>query len=240
MDAEKGVHCLQIPLFHATSTLFESSIREFGLGGRDLLRELGIREAAVELLRYADRACPPSGINVDSLSMSAHELLEDLISHSSVAPETDEVRLFTLLRVCYGLAKKADRRPDVGCANFRYGQIYATVSRDSALSWTRNVEFGSEALTNVIDLFRVLAQRFPELRESSALSKILEFTMPGSRPLLVEIVNAPIDDLRTDRGEAPDEYLRMCDETSPHSQLSFEIVKTIPCEQLLIHDLDSL
>jgi hypothetical protein len=46
MDARDRAHCLQIPLFHSTSSLFEGSIREFGLGGRGLLRELGIREAA--------------------------------------------------------------------------------------------------------------------------------------------------------------------------------------------------
>jgi len=240
MDDRIKVHCLEIPLFHSTSSLFETSIREFGLGGRDILRELGIREAAVELLRYAARACLHSGIHVDSLDRSAHELLQDLASHSAVSPETDEVLLFVLLRVCYGLAEEPDERPPTGCANFRYGQVYATVSRERALSWARGVEFGSEALTNVIGLFRVLGRRFPEIRESRAFSKILDFTMPVSKPLLIEIVRAPIDDLRTDGGGSPTEYLQMFEELYPHFQPSFEIVKTIPSEQLLFHKLDSL
>ena len=239
MDAGNRVRRLHFPLFHSTSTLFETSIREFGLGGRDILRELDTRQAAVELLAYADRACTHSKINVDALDRSAHDLLLDLTSNSELAPETNEASLWVLLRVCYGLAKEPEDKPASGCGNFRYGQIYATSSRESALSWAQNVEFGSEALTNLIGLFRVLSRRFPELRASKVFSKILEFTKYESRPLLIEIPNASIDDLLTDTGQSPNEHLRMLEDFFPHFQLNFEIINPVPFQQLLFHKLDS-
>ena len=45
---------LTVPLFHGTSTLFYESIRKTGLGGRNLLEEIGLGAAIRELLKHEE------------------------------------------------------------------------------------------------------------------------------------------------------------------------------------------
>jgi hypothetical protein len=46
---------LTVPLFHGTSTLFTTSIRETGLGGRRLLDDIGLGKTARALLGYEEQ-----------------------------------------------------------------------------------------------------------------------------------------------------------------------------------------
>jgi len=50
---------LIIPLYHGTSSLFLSSILEHGLGGRNVIRELGVIELLGDVVRLCDDGLPP-------------------------------------------------------------------------------------------------------------------------------------------------------------------------------------
>ena len=49
---------LTFPLYHATNTIFENSIIKFGLGGKNLIKELKVIELLNELIKIAESKIP--------------------------------------------------------------------------------------------------------------------------------------------------------------------------------------
>src|ERR1051326_432016 len=53
---------LQIPLFHGTSAMFESSLRRFGLGGKDPIREMRVLDLYKEVVALCERHLPEDNV----------------------------------------------------------------------------------------------------------------------------------------------------------------------------------
>jgi hypothetical protein len=200
---------LTIPLFHGTSTLFYDSIVEFGLGGRDVLSDFGIRAAA--------------------------RLLVELwpIVESDPLWESE-------MRYCRKIAK--DPSEDVllhdSGFNFRYGGTYVSPSREDAARYSSQV--GSEALTCILCLLRLLESKRPDLASRQTFTPIRELASQSGTPMIVEALDVNVSFLRAEQGGLADDIMQRIDKAlecpeffdSLISQHNFELLQPIPTRQL--------
>jgi hypothetical protein len=108
---------LTVPLFHGTSTLFQSSILETGLGGRNVIEDLGLRAIVHELLTYdEDLATIPNWTFERQFLLKVAEdpSCQNPVGHTGF--------------------------------NFRYGGTYVTPSKQTAARYALSSDCGSEAL----------------------------------------------------------------------------------------------
>ena len=127
-----------------------------------------------------------------------------------------------------------EQRVTGGGFNFRHGSTYLSPSKTTAVRYALSNRVGSELLSTTFCMFDKLKaydlhrangiiERYPELL------KLYEIP---HQPLLVEALDIPIRNLRTERGEDPAHALRMLRENAdgPHKliweQLNFEL--TVP------------
>jgi hypothetical protein len=100
-------------------------------------------------------------------------------------------------------------------ANFQHGQAYLSPSIDTAIRYAAGNRYGSELLTNTLDLLRALLnlgvrglrddlyRQFPEMFEKLDVSPA---------PLLMKVENVPTSAVLSEQGRSPDENLRLIEE----------------------------
>lgn len=168
---------LTIPLYHGTSSIFIPSIATTGLGGRNLIEELGIREAARALVEVCDRLGGRDEWLLD------HEGCKNIAADPST--QTRGPRLFS----------------------FRYGGVYLTPSRTTAATYATLYPFGSEAISIVKRLFDRVCACERSVEDLDVFSGLHSVTATPGFPIVVEASSVPVGDLSAEHGGDPQEYL---------------------------------
>jgi hypothetical protein len=207
---------LTVPLYHGTSSLFYDSIVETGLGGRNVVQDLGVRDAARLLVELSKNwRCEDDWL-----------LDIDCCEHIAKEP-SDE-----------GFASVAG-------FNFRYGGTYLSPSRDTAIRYALLNSYGSEALTCTLSLYRRLSHASPDLPALSAFSSLTALELALKKPILVEAVDVALSQLRAEQGgghqralaqiewalEDPDLYDAIV------AQANFELIQALPPKQLRFYEI---
>ena len=146
---------LTVPLFHGTSSLFYDSILSTGLGGRNVVEDLGIRKAA--------------------------RLLLDLCAEYRQEPDW-LLDIDACDRIAADPAK--DRLSDGFAFSFRYGGTYVSASRDTAATYALLYKGGGEALTHTLKLHRLLSTVRPDMAGREELSPLIAFAARPGKPVL--------------------------------------------------------
>lgn len=163
---------LSVPLFHGTSTLFYDSILNAGLGGRNMIEDLGLRPVVRSLVQLCEKELEPD-----------EQWVLDKSAAMKISAEPDD----------------KDLRSNTGF-NFRYGGTYLSASRYTAVQYALLYDCGSEALSYSLRLFNRLAQQRPALAAREEFSKISELGRKLREPLLVEAINVETACLRAEQG----------------------------------------
>jgi hypothetical protein len=163
---------LTVPLFHGTSSLFCESIRTSGLGGRNVVEDMGIRKAAASLLEltrpYEER---PEWLSPrDACARIAADPSTQLL------PDRDSM------------------------FSFRYGGTYVSASSETAANYALLYPGGGESLTYTVALYRLLSSVRPDLAERKEFITLRDFAAPSATPLLVEARDVEITALRAEQG----------------------------------------
>ena len=125
-----------------------------------------------------------------------------------------------------------DQRVTSGGFNFRHGSTYLSPSKTTAVRYALSNRFGSELLSTTFCMFEKLKaydlhkaheiiEKYPEL---------LKLHEMPHQPLLVEALDIPIRNLRSEEGDDPTHTLSMLRENAdgPHEliwqQLNFELI----------------
>lgn len=205
---------LTVPLFHGTSTLFQNSIVEKGLGGRSLARELRLDAVIAEMLK--------------------HE------AQLRSIPDCDwEFEKELLLRVARGVSLQ-NPSGHTGF-NFRYGGVYLTPSKQTASRYALLNEYGSEALTGTLKILNLLLVSAPELAANQMFSDLLRLKQKSRTPIVVEAPRVPVAALQSEQGgscEHPLEFIESLLDEDPAvfdvivQQCNFELLSPIPSSQL--------
>lgn len=210
---------LAVPLFHGTSSLHVASIRSAGLGGRDIVEEMGIRRAAQLLLSLAAdfRADEDWLLDVDGCEKIGQDPAHDRLK------DTESGFFFS----------------------FRYGGTYLSASRETAAEYALLYPNGGEALSHVLKLYRRLAEIKPELIANPSLAPLLSFVREPGAPVVVEARRVPVHLLRTEQGNGMEFLLaRMEDALSDTEyydalvgQHNFELTGPVPATDLRFYSV---
>jgi hypothetical protein len=209
---------LTVPLFHGTSTLFHSSILETGLGGRNIVEDLGLRALVDELLEYEDQL-------------------------STIPNWSWEKR--SLLKIAEDPSKQ-NSTGHVGFS-FRYGGTCVTPSRRTAARYALLNDCGSEALARTLTVLDALLVQLPSLAAKEPFSKVLAFGRRARAPILIEAHHVPEAFLRAEQGGPCGPVLESIESAlSDHEiydtmvqQDNFELLCPIPASQLRFYKIVS-
>ncbi len=205
---------LTVPLYHGTSTLFSESIFQYGLGGRNMIEQLGLRRAAGLLVEK----CREFEANddwlegIDACIKIAHE--------PNLQPESGPILSF-----------------------LRYGGTYVSASRATAATYARSYNHGSEALTYTLRLLEKAEAIFPHLAFRKEFSVIRAAGKKPKQPLLIQARRVPISGLRSERGGEIEPVLRRISLALEEGrrdyqlfvqQANFELTQSVPPAQLHI------
>jgi hypothetical protein len=210
---------LTVPLFHGTSSLHLDSIRSAGLGGRNIVEDMGIRRAAQLIASLAAdyRADEDWLLDVDACEKigqdPAHDRLKDTESGFSFS--------------------------------FRYGGTYLSASRETAAQYALLYPNGGEALSYALKLFRRLAKTKPELNTGPCFAPLLSFARQSGTPIVVEARGVPVHMLRTEQGSGTELLLarmgRVPEDTEYYDALvaqhNFELMGPVPAENLRFYSV---
>ena len=124
-----------------------------------------------------------------------------------------------------------DQRVASGGFNFRHGGTYLSPSKPTAIRYALSNRFGSELLSTTFCMFEKLkAYDLHKAHEiSEKYSELLELQEMPHQPLLVEALDVPIQNLRSEDGEDPTHTLSMLRENADGlhrfiwQQLNFEL-----------------
>ena len=143
-----------------------------------------------------------------------------------------------------------DQSVSGGGFNFRHGNAYLTPSVLAAVSYALNNPLGSELLSTTIFVFdrlkvwdegkaREVASKYPAVSELLSLEH---------RPLLVEALQVPIQNLRSEEGDAPevviDQINNFTDGIDPElfhvvcQQCNFELIHPLPADNLRYYEIE--
>ena len=208
---------LTVPLFHGTSTLFYDSILASGLGGRNIVEDLGIRDAARLLVTLCEeyQPWPDWRFDADACIRIAEDPTKQELIHNS------------------GF-------------NFRYGGTYVSASRSTATTYALLYDCGSEALAYSLKLFKKLSSVRPDLTARAEFSIITAFAEKTRKPLVIEAHDVEVGFLRAEQGGDSTQALRciedaMCDDPDFYDLLvqqeNFELVKPVPPCQLRFYEV---
>ena len=217
-SAVKDGH-LTLPLFHGTSSLHYDSIRLTGLGGRDVVEEMGIGNAARVLLEMSANFAQEQDwlFDIDSCRRIASDPATDRLG------ETKSGFFFS----------------------YRYGGTYLSASRETAAMYSFLYDGGGEALTHILKLHRRLVAARPEVVAIGELASLVEFANRPAKPLIVEARNVKLEAIRTEQGGGLD-YLLESIATALEDpeyydalvgQHNFELMYQVPSNQLFFHDV---
>jgi hypothetical protein len=206
---------LTVPLFHGTSSLYHESIQSFGLGGRDAVTDMGIRDAARFLLAY----CDPYRQQEDwLLPVSGCE---------NVAADPAN-----------------DRLSNGWCFNFRYGGTYVSASSETASVYASGQGVkGGEALNEVLNLAKLLSVHIPSIYDSNHLARLIRFSQTPAKPMVVEARDVDVTSLRAEQGGSIFEILERMEYASEEEssydgcvqQENFELTTALGSNQLRFH-----
>ena len=124
-----------------------------------------------------------------------------------------------------------DQRVTSGGFNFRHGSTYLSPSKTTAVRYALDNRFGSELLSTTFCMFERL--KAYDLRKAHEIiekyPELLKLHEMPHQPLLVEALDVPIRNLRSEDGKDPTHTLSMLRENAdgPHrviwQQLNFEL-----------------
>jgi hypothetical protein len=203
---------LTVPLYHGTSTLFYDSIIQSGLGGRNVVEDLGIQAAARLLLERCE------ALQLRQKCLSEFEACVKIAE----GPSTQNLSSFRLF-------------------SFRYGGAYVSPSRTTAATYARLYDCGSEALTYTLRFLQRMSEADPNLPERPEFTTINALSQRPRRPLVIEAHDVDPNSLRTEQGRDINDALNEieCLLTEKDDmfdimlqQTNFELLKPIPAQQL--------
>lgn len=208
---------LTIPLFHGTSTLFYDSILETGLGGRNIVGDLGLRAIAQKLLTYEEQLG-----TVPAWAFEKRLLLEIVQDPSSQTPAGH------------------------GGFSFRYGSTCVTPCKQTAARYAL-LNRGSEALAGTLRVLEALLEQLPNLTADEQFSKVHAFSSRSRIPIFIEAHDVPEMFLRAEQGGPRGPVLEFIESalSDPETydtmvqQANFELLGPIPVAQLQFYKIVS-
>jgi hypothetical protein len=214
---------LTVPLFHGTSTLFYESIVETGLGGRDIVKDLDLRAIVRSLLKICETELDPDP--------------NWLLDKSAVLK----------------IAEEPSGQPfldgDLGYFNFRYGGTYVSASRQTAVTYARLYNCGSEALSYTLRLLDRLSQQRPALAAREEFTGINLLAQKQRAPLLIEARDVEVSSLRAEQGGSCEAVLKHIESVLNEpdiyydlivQQANFELLRAIPIANLQFYKIKAL
>lgn len=208
---------LTVPLFHGTSTLFYESIVEVGLGGRNIVEDLGLRAVVRSLLELCETELQPDPTwpldKAAAIKIAANPTVQNLNLDSGF--------------------------------NFRYGQTYISASRRTAVTYALVYDCGSEALAHTLKLFERLSQQRPALAAREEFSQINVLAQKHGEPLLVEARDVEVTSLRAEQGGSCAAILERIGSALSEldmydlivQQESFELLQAVPTADLRFYKI---
>jgi hypothetical protein len=203
---------LTVPLFHGTSSLFYDSIFSTGLGGRDVVEDMGIRRAAQLLLDLSDE------------HRHNEEWLRDINACKRIAADPSKDQL-------------SERH---FLFSFRYGGTYLSASSETAARYALLYSAGGEALTYTLKLYQRVLAVMPALATHDQFASLVSFVAKPASPLLVEASGVELSSLRAEQGGGIKEvlhHMEFCFEDPDLydfavDQDNFELIHPIPPNHL--------
>ena len=136
-----------------------------------------------------------------------------------------------------------------GGFNFRYGGVYLSAERSTAVRYASTNHYGSELLSHTIRLLQALE------KHDNRLSKQLHEKYPKfgalyrarHQPLLIEATHVPIQSLRSEGGEGALATIEIMNQHMEESanmrhimwqQSNFELVIPLPVDELSYYDIE--
>lgn len=169
--------------YHGTSSIYLRSIKKYGLGGINP----NIDYKLFELLRFMYELS-----ELHLLDCEDYLLIRNT-TKAMVFQETLEIK---------------DGK-DKGIHNFRHKNIYLSYGEYRAVTYATSTEYGSEILTRIIDLYRLLKNKVGQITIPSSIN-VINISMVESRqyfPILIGIDFINPQYLRTESGEPAEESL---------------------------------
>jgi hypothetical protein len=211
---------LTVPLFHGTSTLFYESILETGLGGRNMVEDLGLRAVVRSLLELCETELEPDP-----------KWLSDKGAALKIATEP----------AIHNLGRTT-------LFSFRYGGTYVSPSRATAVRYALLYDCGSEALSYTLRLLERLSQRRPALAAREEFSRINLLARKQREPLLVKATDVEVASLRAEQGGSCPAILERIESASAEpdiydimvKQENFELLHSIPPANLQFYKIKPL
>jgi hypothetical protein len=206
---------LTVPLFHGTSSLFYDSILETGLGGRNIVGDLGLRAIAQKLLRYEEQLA-----TVPTWPFEKRLLLQIAEDPSSQTPGGR------------------------GGFSFRYGNTCVTPSKQTAARYAL-LNRGSEALAGTLKVLEPLLDQLPSLVADEQFSKILAFSSRPRIPTFIEANDVPEMFLQAEHGGPRGPVLEFIESalSDPETydtmvqQANFELIRPVPASELQFYKI---
>lgn len=207
--------------YHGTSSLFLRSIKKNGLGGINP----NIDYKLLELLRF--------------LYELSELHLQDNNDYLIVRKTTKAMVFQESLLIEEGKHK--------GFHNFRHKNIYLSFGNIRAVTYATSAEYGSEILTRIIDLYRLLKQKMGQITIPPSVNLINIDTVERQRyfPILIGIDYINPQYLQTEHGESAEEslskILKMKSELDYNTFwervqfYNFELLKPIPQSELTFY-----
>lgn len=176
------------------------------------------------------------------LQLKTLEFLKDLWECSEKYIRQDE----SLVVWAMGFEKIVNQEITKGNFNFRHGSAYLSPSRTCAVRYALLNQYGSELLSNALELHEWLKNVDP------IASKQLEFKYPSiislsslnPIPILIEIHDLDIHDIKKEDGEEPESTINLMETIGYESEseirdsfwqrCNFELVSPIPLHHLYI------
>ena len=202
---------LTVPLYHGTSTIFYSSIVENGLGGRNIVDDLGLPATVRRLLEYEEQL----------QTYPNWPLEKRLLLKIADDPSTQN------LAGHFGF-------------NFRYGGTYVTPSLQTAATYALLNKCGSEALASTLKILEALLAQLPALASEEQFSKLVALASQPARPMLIEAHKVPVTSLRAEQGGPCDAVLEQIEWALADPEIydtmvqqdNFELLHPVPASQL--------
>jgi hypothetical protein len=203
---------LLVQLYHGTSTLFLDDILTNGLGGKSPIKEYKIMET------------------LEGLVKKAYEYIEYL-PKSDWSPNSE-----------HWLLKKNKQIVHNEIANHRYGGVFLTPSKLTAVRYTRN-KYGSELISNTILFYQFLKEHsVPVELDNDFLSKIIHSTYD---PVVVIAARVDCSMLQSENNRKPVEETfellqYFLEEDIDPQQTNFELTQPniIPPEDITVLSIE--
>jgi len=204
--------------YHGTSSLFLRSINKYGLGGINPNEEWKL----MGLLKY--------------LYKLSEIALQNNNDYTIIRDTTRAMAFQEQLSIEYGIYK--------GVHNFSHKNVYLSYGKFKAIVYAVNTEYGSEILTRIITLYRLLLKEKVHLNIPSQLNfvNIEKLEKQHFFPILVGIENIGSSFLCTEYGEPADNYLSKISKLKDAfdyntfwkevQKYNFQLLKPVPIFQL--------